>query len=113
MKQTITLYSFRHNNFGELTPRDDLHLSIGPATSSSSSSEANISAESLESSPKKFKLFTPYDMSSPRRESGEDELKLSSGSESSEFDFEDKEGVSEDDFEVNIEDDEDVEVIKN
>ena len=50
-------------------------------------------------------------MSSPRRDSQPD-LKLSSGSESSEFDF-DKD-VSEDDFEVNIEDEEDeVEIIQN
>ena len=50
-------------------------------------------------------------MSSPRRDSQPD-LKLSSGSESSEFDF-DKEDVSEDDFEVNIEDEDEVEIIKN
>ena len=49
-------------------------------------------------------------MSSPRRDIQPD-LKLSSGSESSEFDF-DKD-VSEDDFEVNIEDEDDVEIIQN
>ena len=104
---------FRHTSFGDLptiSPRDELQLSIGPATSSSSS-EANLSGESLDQSPspKKFKLFTPYDMSSPRRDQSSDGLKLSSP-ESSEYDF-DKEAF-EDDFEVNIDDEEDIEVVK-
>ena len=48
-------------------------------------------------------------MSSPRRDQSSDGLKLSSP-ESSEYDF-DKE-TFEDDFEVNIDDDEDIEVVK-